>query len=72
MTDCESIPASLHPGKDLRSHASFGATYIMTVKNPNHVCKGIIRMDVDGKPVEWNLVPVFSDAKEHHVHAVLG
>jgi Cellobiose phosphorylase len=48
-----------------------GATYNITVKNPNHVCKGVVSMTVDGKPAEGNRIPVLG-AGVHTVEVVLG
>jgi cellobiose phosphorylase len=49
-----------------------GSTYTITVNNPNHVCKGVASVTVDGKSIEDTLVPAFSDGKEHIVEAILG
>ena len=49
-----------------------GATYDVTVKNPNHVCKGVVSVTVDGKAIEGNVLPVFSDGKNHEVEVVMG
>jgi cellobiose phosphorylase len=49
-----------------------GSTYTITVNNPNHVCKGVASMTVDGKSVEDTLVPAFSDRKEHTIEVILG
>ena len=49
-----------------------GATYDVTVKNPNHVCKGVVSVTVDGKAIEGNVLPVFSDGKSHAVEVVMG
>lgn len=49
-----------------------GATYDVTVKNPNHVCKGVVSVTVDGKAIEGNVLPVFSDGKNHAVEVVMG
>ena len=48
-----------------------GATYDITVKNPNHVCKGVKSMTVDGKAVDGNVIPVM-DGGKHTVEVVLG
>jgi cellobiose phosphorylase len=48
-----------------------GADYQITVKNPNHVCKGVKSMTVDGKAVDGNVIPVFADGT-HTVEVVLG
>ena len=49
-----------------------GATYNITVKNPDHVSKGVKSLTVDGKAIEGNVVPVFAEGGEHEVIAVLG
>ncbi|MBE6854896.1 MAG: glycosyl transferase [Ruminococcus sp.] len=49
-----------------------GATYDITFQNPNHVCKGIKSVTVDGKAIEGNVLPVFNDGKNHEVIAVMG
>lgn len=48
-----------------------GATYNVSVSNPNHVCSGVKSMTVDGKPVDGNIIPAF-DGGEHTVEVVLG
>ncbi len=49
-----------------------GATYNITVKNPDHVNKGVKSLTVDGKSVDGKVVPVFSDGAEHTVEVVMG
>ncbi|MBR6761254.1 MAG: glycosyl transferase [Oscillospiraceae bacterium] len=49
-----------------------GATYAITVKNPDHVCKGVKAVTVDGNAIEGNVLPVFADGKTHTVEVVLG
>ena len=49
-----------------------GATYDVTVKNPNHVCKGVVSVTVDGKAIEGSVLPVFADGKNHAVEVVMG
>ncbi|NMA80259.1 MAG: glycosyl transferase, partial [Clostridiales bacterium] len=49
-----------------------GATYDINVTNPNNVCKGIASITVDGKEIEGNILPVFSDGKTHKVEVVMG
>ncbi|MBN2803043.1 MAG: glycosyl transferase [Deltaproteobacteria bacterium] len=48
-----------------------GALYNIEVKNPDHVSKGVVKMVVDGKPVEGNVVPVF-ESGDHKVEVTLG
>lgn len=47
-----------------------GATYEIEVKNPDHVCKGIKQILVDGKPAD--AIRIFSKGSKHKVTVVLG
>jgi cellobiose phosphorylase len=49
-----------------------GCDYFITVKNPNHVCKGIVSMKVDGKEIKGNIIPVFRSKGSHKVEVVMG
>lgn len=49
-----------------------GDIYRVKVKNPDHVCKGVAGMTVDGNEVAGNVIPVFGDGKEHDVVVTLG
>ena len=65
-------PSIPHEWDGMKATRQFrGATYDITVKNPNHVCKGVKSMTVDGKPVDGNVIPVM-DGGEHTVEVVLG
>ena len=65
-------PSIPHEWDGMKATRQFrGATYNITVKNPNHVCKGVKAMTVDGKAVEGNVIPV-CDGGEHTVEVVLG
>jgi cellobiose phosphorylase len=48
-----------------------GATYKISVTKPQGVCKGVKSIEVDGRRIEGNLVPVLS-AGEHIVEVVMG
>ena len=48
-----------------------GATYNITVKNPDHVCKGVKAMTVDGNAIEGNIIPAFGDGKTHIVEVMM-
>ncbi|MBU0703030.1 MAG: glycosyl transferase, partial [Chloroflexi bacterium] len=48
------------------------AVYQIEVKNPDHVCKGVKSVKVNGKEIEGNVVPVFEDEKVHQVEATMG
>jgi cellobiose phosphorylase len=49
-----------------------GATYQITVENPDGVCKGVRSVTVDGEPIEGNLLPAFGDHQPHAVSVVMG
>jgi cellobiose phosphorylase len=49
-----------------------GATYVIDVKNEEHVCRGVKQITVEGKPIEGNVLPVFSDGATHHVTVIMG
>ncbi len=49
-----------------------GDTYNIEVKNPNHVCKGVASLTVDGNAVEGNIIPIIGDGKAHTVVVTLG
>lgn len=49
-----------------------GATYAITVQNPDHVCKGIQSITVDGQPIDGNTVPAFGDGAVHRVVVMMG
>ena len=49
-----------------------GATYNITVKNPEHVCKGVKSVTVDGKAVEGNVLPVAAAGSTVNVEVVMG
>lgn len=49
-----------------------GATYRIKVENQNHVCKGVARVTIDGKPYESNVLPLFPEGGTHQVVVQLG
>jgi cellobiose phosphorylase len=49
-----------------------GATYKIKVENPNHICKGVKKVIIDGNINESNVLPIFNDAKIHSVVIELG
>ena len=65
-----SIPAAWDGFKATRQFR--GATYDITFKKPDHVCKGIKSVTVDGNAIEGNVLPVFGDGKTHNVEVVMG
>ena len=49
-----------------------GATYKISVQNPNHVSKGIASIVVDGTACDGNVLPVYTDNGVHEIVAVMG
>jgi len=49
-----------------------GSRYNITVENPNHVCKGVKSVSVDGKNIDGQVIPVFADGGKHEVKVVMG
>jgi cellobiose phosphorylase len=49
-----------------------GTTYEIEVQNPDHVCKGVQSIHVDGKEIEGNVLPVLCDGKTHRVRVSMG
>lgn len=59
--------------KEYKINRTFkGCDYEITIKNPNAVCKGVKQMLVDGKAVEGNVIPNFTDNAKHVVEVTLG
>lgn len=48
------------------------ATYDIEVINPNHVSKGIKRIEVDGKKIQDNKIPNYEDEVIHKVKVIMG
>jgi len=44
-----------------------GATYLIKILNPGGLQKGILSISVDGKLIDGNVLPVFSDGQTHEV-----
>jgi cellobiose phosphorylase len=49
-----------------------GALYLITVTNPQGVCKGVAAIRVDGEAIEGTLLPLFKAGGEHQVDVVMG
>ena len=49
-----------------------GVTYHITVKNPNHVEKGIASLTVDGTAINGTQIPFDGSKKEVYVEAIMG
>jgi len=64
------IPAAWDGFKVTRRYR--GATYEIEVTNPDHRCRGIRSVSVDGEPLTGSVLPIFGDDKTHHVSVVMG
>ncbi|HHV30014.1 GH36-type glycosyl hydrolase domain-containing protein [Acetivibrio mesophilus] len=49
-----------------------GSTYDISIKNPNHVSKGVAKITVDGNEISGTILPVFNDGKTHNVEVIMG
>ena len=49
-----------------------GEVFDITIKNPNHVSRGVASLTVDGKEITGNIIPVANGGKRHIVEVVLG
>ncbi|MDF7824067.1 hypothetical protein P4B35_08590 [Pontiellaceae bacterium B12227] len=63
------IPAKWAGFKATRKYR--GATYVIEVKNPDHISKGVATVIVNGAVIEGNVVPVLGSG-EHMVEVVMG
>lgn len=48
------------------------ATYRISVKNPDHVSKGVKSAKVDGKKAISTLIPIFNDNSVHDIEVIMG
>jgi cellobiose phosphorylase len=49
-----------------------GATYEIEVRNPEHVQRGVARMEMDGKAIEGNVLPATEAGRTAKVVCFLG
>jgi cellobiose phosphorylase len=49
-----------------------GATYEIEVKNPNHVQHGVANIEMDGKRIEGNILPLLPEGANAKVVVVMG
>jgi len=48
-----------------------GATYDIEILNPHRLERGVVALEVDGRPIAGNLIPPHGDGKTHTVRAIL-
>ncbi|MEO6709362.1 MAG: glycosyl transferase, partial [Planctomycetota bacterium] len=46
--------------------------YSIRVENPDHRCRGVASVTLDGTPADAAAIPLIDDGGVHHVHLVLG
>jgi cellobiose phosphorylase len=49
-----------------------GARYLITVRNPHHVNRGVASIEVDGRAIDVRMLPIFGDGHDHEVVVTLG
>jgi cellobiose phosphorylase len=49
-----------------------GAVYHIDVENPDHVCKGVKSVWVDGQQIDGNVVPVLGKGEIHQIKVLMG
>jgi cellobiose phosphorylase len=49
-----------------------GGTLRIEVTNPDHVCRGVRSVVLDGEPLEGSMVPADRLAEENHIEVILG
>jgi cellobiose phosphorylase len=49
-----------------------GTTYVINIKNPDHVMKGIRSIRIDGSLLEGNVIPLMPAGKSYNVEVVMG
>ena len=48
------------------------AEYEIEIQNPDHVCRGVKHIHVDGKEIKGSVIPLFEPGSRHPVKVVLG
>jgi len=64
------IPASWDGFKVTREFRE--ARYNIEVQNPDHICKGVKKVIMDGREIDGNILPVSEKGSEHNVIVVMG
>ena len=49
-----------------------GVEFKIAVKNPDHVCKGVKTITLDGHPLSSNKIPMLKTGTQHEVEVILG
>jgi cyclic beta-1,2-glucan synthetase len=54
------------------SYRHGGTTYQLRVENPDHVARGVARVELDGTPLADRAIPLRDDGQHHQVRVLLG
>ncbi len=46
--------------------------YVISVENPDHVCRGVVHVELDGKGLEGTAIPLQDDGASHRVRILMG
>ncbi len=49
-----------------------GVTYKIQIKNPDHICKGVAQLIVNGSPIVGDTVPFTDSGAEVSVELIMG
>jgi hypothetical protein len=44
----------------------------IVIHNPEHICRGVVKMTVDGNLIEGSLIPPDLEEGEHHIEVWIG
>ena len=73
LTGLQINPCTPHGFGDFKITREYrGAVYHIQVKNPSDVCKGVVKMIVDGTEVIGNIIPYDASKKDVNVEITLG
>ncbi len=64
------IPRDLHSFRIVRRYR--GATYRITVDNPEHVEQGVREITLGGKPIQGSVLPVLDSGAVADIHVLMG
>ncbi|MCR5072661.1 MAG: glycosyl transferase [Clostridiales bacterium] len=64
------IPRDLHSFRIVRCYR--GATYRITVDNPEHVEQGVREITLGGKPIQGSVLPVLDSGAVADIHVLMG
>lgn len=49
-----------------------GVTYLLDIKNPDHVSKGVKEIIIDGEKLDSKLIPLLEKGKDYKVEIIMG